>query len=206
MRRLWISGTVVAVLIFTLLYFGGVFTGQLSRELQNPYSRLRKSEGQRFGFAVDRTYPNAMSDYYQSLKGDKPRDVWVPSESSYRLTPGLSAPDYINQKGEVPSVTWLKLDIELTFLRSLKNDKTRLAVIRSLYQRKEGKDAGDRAAIAWNDKQRAKEATRIRRIYRWYELDRKNYGVPFEDWWRDNAAVFGLTREGDPLPIKEARR
>jgi len=206
MRRFWISLIVAAVLIFTLLYLGGIFTGQVTRELQNPYSRLRKIEGQRFGFAVDRTYPNAMSDYYETLKGDKPQDVWVPSESSYKLPPGLSAPDYINQRGEVPAVTWLNLDTELAFLRSLKNDKIRLAVIRSLYQRKEGKNASDKAAMAWNDKQRAREVTRIRRIYRWYELDRKNYGVPFEDWWRDNAAIFGLTREGDPLPIKEARR
>ncbi len=139
-----------------------------------------------------------MSEYYENLKITKPKDIWVPSESSYALRPGFSEPDFILREQEIPPVTWLEPEFELTFLRSLKNDKLRMAVIKSLYERKGPKT--DKTAADWNRAERAKEVKRVRRIVRWYELDRKDFGRSFNDWWRDNAVTFGLNENGDPLP------
>jgi hypothetical protein len=205
MRRYWLPISILVFCILAGLFLGGFLTGQINRELQNPYSRLLRVQGTRFGRAIDATYPNAMTAYYeQTIRGSKPKDIWVPSESSFALPPGFSKPDFINHGPDVPPVTWLDTDTEVTFLRSLRNNKLRLAVIQSLFERKNIQT--DKTAAAWNRAEQEQEKERVRRIYRWYELDRKNYGRSFGDWWRDNAAVFGVTEQGDPLPSKTAQK
>ncbi|HZO87880.1 MAG TPA: hypothetical protein VFB38_06030 [Chthonomonadaceae bacterium] len=202
MRRYWLLITMLVVVVVSLLFFSGILTGQVNKEEQNPYSRLMRIEGKRFGLQFKQTIPNEMSKYYDTLKGNKPRDVWVPSENTFELKPGMHLrPEFLYKKGDVAPVTWLDIDTELTFLRSLPNDKVRLAVIRSLYLgRKDTRYGTDAAAKAWNQKQLDKERERVNRIYTWYEIDRKDFGTLFEDWWRNNAKVFGLKPEGDPLP------
>jgi hypothetical protein len=204
-RRYGITILLLAVFVLVVLFFAGVLTGQYNREYQNPYSRLMRIQGYRFGRPVDQIIPNEMSAYYErDIKGSKPNDIWVPSESSYALPPGLTEPNFINHKGEVPAVTFLEIGTELTFLKSLKNDRLRLAVIRSLYQRKG--PATDKAAAEWNEQEEAKEKARVGCIIRWYELDRTDYSTSFDDWWRNNAQVFGLNADGDPLSSVAAQR
>jgi hypothetical protein len=203
MKRQWPWFLVLAAVTVAALFFGGYLTGSVNHELQDPYSRTTRIMGSRFGFSYDRIVPNEMSAYYfDALK--QPRAYrWEPGENSYRIEKGTGAITFEDRP--IAPVLFLKpVPIEVAFLRQLPDNRTRLAVIHSLFQpRKQGREP---QAFAWNRQEAERERERVNRILSWYEFDRKDYSIPFRQWWRDNAQVFGLKEDGSPLAPTPERK
>jgi hypothetical protein len=196
MKRLWPWLLVLAVVTAAVLFFGGYLTGIVHHELQDPYSRTTRIMGSHFGFSYDQIVPNEMSAYYFDELKQPHAYHWEASDNSYRIEQGTGAIKF--EDTPIAPVIFLKpVTIEVAFLRQLSDNRTRLAVIHSLFQpRKQGHDP---QAAAWNRQEVEGERARVSRILSWYAFDRKDYGTPFQQWWRDNARVFGLKEDGSPL-------
>ena len=201
MKRLWPWFLLLITMTVSLLFLSGFLTGAVHHELQDPYSRATRVLGSRFGVRYDRIVPNEMSEYYfGELK--QPRVFhWAASDNSYRIEK-LSG-DMNFEAAPIAPIMFLKpLHAEIEFLRHLPDNRTRLAVIRSLYQPR--KNETNRQDSAWNRRLTENERARIDRILSWYEFERKDFSIPFKAWWRDNAKVFGLRKDGSPFPLSQS--
>lgn len=194
MRRYGVTLAVTLGIVLTLLFFFDYFTGRVNHEQQDPYSRIRRVTGQRFGFAFDDIVPNEMSEYYYNDLKQPRAYCWEASPASYAVEKLTGAVKFEDRA--VAPVMFLEPQTELEFLRSLPDDRIRLLVIHSLFhaRRKET----DPSSVAWNQRQMEIERARVQRIVTWYELDRKDFSVSFSEWWRDNAHAFGIHPDGSP--------
>lgn len=195
MRRYRVPILVAVIVIAGLLFVGDFLTGRIHREQQDPYSRATRVERVRFGIPSETLLPNAMSDYYYGELRQPRTYHWQAGGDSYtveKISGSLK-----HDTAPVPPVMFLDPKTELAFLRALPDNRVRLAVIHSLYQ--ERKPGNDAASSAWNQRLTAVESARVRRIVTWYQLDRQDTAVPFNEWWRDHASLFGLRPDGTPL-------
>ena len=190
-----ILGTVAVVALF----FSGFLTGGEHLEFQDPYSRTRRVLEYKYGVHYQSLRPTAMSAYYYDVL-KQPRDernaAWEMTDESYHVE--RFSGRIAMEKAEFAPVTDLDPAIELAFLKNLPDNKTRLAVIHSLYRRRSpGTDA---AAVRHNKTLLSEENARMRLIYGWWGYDQNDASKTPLQWWKLNAHTFGLTPEGEPLP------
>lgn len=196
MRRFRFPLLILATLIVALLFLSDFLTGRVHYEFENPYSRTRRIVERKFGFQRVSIvpHPEMSALYYDQLK--QPRvERWELSLNCYRVEKFTGR--QIIDKAPVAPVMFLKPEQEVAFLRALPDDAIRRAVILSLFQPRK---IGDSPEInAHNARLARQETERVRTIFVWYDVDRKDYGLSPRQWWLKNAAKFGIRPNGAPL-------
>ena len=198
MRRFLFPILLLCTVLTAILFFGGFLTGSQHLEFQDPYCRMKRIVDRRYGFSLhDENVSNVMCDYYfTDLKQKRNIFYWQPAPNSYSIERITGR--RIEDTAIIPPVMQLKPEDEVPFLRFLPGNKIRIAVIRSLFSERitETTDAARKKNAAL-EKQ---EVDRVARILVWQRFDCNDPSQNPMRWWHENAAIFGLTPDGDPLP------
>lgn len=211
MRRLWLPLLLLFLVIVSLLYFTNFLFGQVHTEWQHPYSRVVFIEGKNHEFVESRE--NGMSAFYFDELGQArlPQDraalqkQLIPSQTTYKIDPGTTETKF--PQLTVAPVTFLDPEKEVAFLRYCKgllmarwkdspNAKKRanaicLEIIHSLYQPRPSNTEQAKAIVD-------KEKNRVSCITNWYNTERAHPTQPSDQWWDNNAGVFGINPDGAP--------
>ena len=197
-KKLRIPILMFLLFIVAMLFLTDFLMGRIHHEFENPFSRAAKTVETRYGFTrtTPTEPPNEMELFVANELKQPIAEKWVRSGKSY-VIPRFSFRRE-DDMGDLPPVTTLKPRAEADFLHYIpQHPKIQFAVITSLFTpRREGSDA---ESDAHNKNCDVIEKKRVRLIINWDQYVRNDPTIIPDQWWRQNAAVFGLTPDGDPL-------